>query len=165
MPGVTQGRKRKPTNLHVLAGNPGKRNIDDRIEAELNVKPCGVVPAPAHLTSGARAHWDRLILMMEQTGILTLADLETFERYCTLRDQFDVAAKQAAQTGPVQSFDVFDSSGKFQGTKERMSIGTSVLLKLSPELRKIEEMFGMTPAARSKVTPVKGDPENKDPFA
>jgi len=51
-----RGRRPKPTRLKMLTGNPGKRPLNPN-----EPRPEATIPdAPAELSAGARAEWDRL---------------------------------------------------------------------------------------------------------
>jgi len=67
-----------PTKLKELAGNPGKRPINDR-----EPKPAGRIGAcPDWFPADARREWDRIVPELDRLGVLTSVDAATVEAHC-----------------------------------------------------------------------------------
>lgn len=87
------GRRPKPTHLKVVTGNPGKRKLNDK-----EPQPAKEIPSPpSHLTDWGKVAWGRLTLLLDQMGVLTVADTFALERLCDLyaeilrlRQQIDI---------------------------------------------------------------------------
>lgn len=121
----------KPTALKVLAGNPGKRALNDQ-----EPKPVAKCSPPAWLPPDVLEEWRRQAPALERLGLLTEIDGEAFATLCTL----SVAMQNEANS-------------------EEPSV--SKLLFLSKELRGLWSRFGMTPADRARVKVEKPKPETK----
>lgn len=68
----------KPTALRVLAGNPGKRPLNDR---EPDAGAIDLAP-PKELSKEARPHWKRIAPMLAQSGVLKQSDRDLLTMYC-----------------------------------------------------------------------------------
>ena len=73
------GRKRKPTHLKLVTGNPGRRPIGDWVKPARRET---VMPPPAHLDAYAAAEWKRLATELTTMGPLTNVDRGPFAAYC-----------------------------------------------------------------------------------
>jgi phage terminase small subunit len=122
----------KPTALKILAGNPGKRRLNDQ-EPQPEAK---CVP-PAWLPPDVREEWKRQAPALERLGLLTEIDGEAFAMLCTL------------------SVSLQNEANSEDGAN------VSKLLFLSKELRGLWSRFGMTPADRARVKVEKPKPKTK----
>src|SRR4051794_36404854 len=87
------GRKRTPTSLKLLTGNPGKRpfNADEP-------KPAPRLPnAPTHLNDAAKKEWRRSGPFLLQVGLMSDLDRAAFAAYCTAYGRW-VEAEEALKT-------------------------------------------------------------------
>jgi phage terminase small subunit len=83
------GRKPKPNNLKVVAGNPGKRPINEQepVYSEGDTAP------PDWLCDEAAAIWRRLSANLDANGLLTQVNRDLLAVYCDL--VADYRAKRA----------------------------------------------------------------------
>lgn len=72
------GRPSKPTALKLLAGNPGKRPLND---LEPNPGALDLTP-PAELSADAVPQWNRIAPMLAQCGVLKQSDRDILAHYC-----------------------------------------------------------------------------------
>src|SRR3979409_359558 len=73
-----RGRRPKPTRLKTLAGNPGKRPLnEDEPRPEAAIPDC-----PAELRPMARKEWERLIVELCALRLLTHLDRAALAAYC-----------------------------------------------------------------------------------
>ena len=89
-------------------------------------------PAPEHLPGSAAEVWQEVAPQLVGCGVLTAADLHTFERYCRTYAAWRVAMAAIE----VESMDRTD---------------VLVVEKLDAMLRRMERAFGMDPAARADL--------------
>ena len=127
-----------PTALKVLKGNPGKRPLngaEPRFDAT-------APKAPKTLTKEARAHWKRIIALMEQApGLLTAADVYVLARYCEDLAMLDDAQQKRNDSGPV----IKGPFGPILNPLDKL-IGDLSARCLSREIQ-----LGLTPSARSRL--------------
>ena len=134
-----RGRKPKPTAIKELEGNPGKRPLNDaEPKPERKAPPC-----PKWLEPEAKKEWRRLSKQLEQIGVLTEVDQAAFASYCQAYARWKEAEEFMTQHGTI----VKTKSGYWQQVPQ-VSIAQTYLKIMN----KIAEQFGLTPAARSRIT-------------
>lgn len=137
-----RGPKPQPSALKLERGNPGHRPINQE-EPLLAPAPREV---PKRLTGRAKVEWVRLVDELVDKGVLTVADLYSFERYCVL-------------VGLVEKYEALIQKA---GPEEAHRLGYSgYLLKLETQRRSEGTQLGLTPSSRSTikaVKPIKADP-------
>lgn len=90
-----KGRKPIPTTIKILQGNRGKRPLPVG-----EPKPQrGVPDRPPFLKGAGREEWDRIVPILNGTGILTLADMAAVSGYCEAWNRFVLAAKSGEKVG------------------------------------------------------------------
>ena len=95
-----RGPAAKSTNLKILEGNPGKRPLN---LAEPQIESGAI--CPDWLCDRGQKEWNRLAPVLENCGILTLADQNTLAAYC------DAFANYVRATKKIQSLDDFIERG------------------------------------------------------
>ena len=130
------GRPLKPTALKMLAGNPGKRPLNDR---EPKPKVGATMPEYLMQLPGAAKKWRSWAPKLEELGVLTEVDAPAFGRLCRLWDEDEDRAKWK------------DEEGHRVGSDYR----------LLSEIRALEGRFGMTPSDRAKIKVESKKPESK----
>ncbi len=83
----------KPTRLKVLAGNPGKRPLN---ECEPEPSSAGLA-CPAWLGEEARAVWRRTVPEMKRLGVFTNADESVIASFCHIYGRFITEVKAGEQ--------------------------------------------------------------------
>jgi P27 family predicted phage terminase small subunit len=132
------GRRRKPTAVKELAGNPGKRPLNKQ---EPRPRTAGTPKAPVFLGRYGKMLWDRIGGELEQLGILSSIDLTAFEALCGAYDQWRLAAAAVKKHGQVYVKDGI----------VRMRPEVRIAEFARKELRQLAAEFGLTPAARPRV--------------
>lgn len=133
------GRKRKPTALSLIDGNPGKRPLNQE-----EPKPARVYspPAPDDFDDNERAKWDEVSGKLARCKVLTELDLDALEIYCR-----EWCAMQAALS------DIADRGKLMQSPSGGVMWNPSwSQYKHSQQVcRSIMAEFGMTPSTRSSL--------------
>lgn len=132
-----KGAKPIPTTMKLLAGNPGKRPLND---AEPQYELSTPTP-PEELSAQALKEWERLCLMLAEAGVLTDADVPALQVYISHYDRWLEAEKSIKREGSV--------------IKTPFGPKTNPWLKISREatasMLKILVEFGMTPSSRTRI--------------
>lgn len=130
-----------PTALKVLRGNPGKRALNKD-----EPQPTGKAKCPEWLGAYGRQHWDEVAPMLERMGVLTDADANALGDMCLAYQKWMEAVDLEREHGTyVKAQSGFPVTAPWVAAGERQR-----------EIwRKIQQEFGMTPAARSRVTAAK----------
>lgn len=144
-------RNRTPTALKVLAGNPGKRPIPTN-----EPKPEPVIPScPSHLGRAAKTEWRRIVPELAKLGLLTRVDRAALAAYCVawgrhVEAEFELMACGLTVTSP----------NGYPQQSPWLAISNRAL----DQVRRFAAEFGLTPAARSKVTAANADDADADFF-
>ena len=136
-----RGRKPKPTKLKRLAGNPGKRQLNEN-EARI---PLAIPTCPSHLLGEGRREWKRMSEALYSAGLLTEVDRAALAGYCQAWARWVKAEKVLTKRGEV----VMGVNGTL-----KVSPWHSVAKNAKEEMRKFLIEFGMSPASRSRVKAV-----------
>ncbi|MCW5751362.1 MAG: phage terminase small subunit P27 family [Anaerolineales bacterium] len=135
-------RKRKPTRLREIEGNPGKR----RLPAEPDFPRVTAPECPADLRGVARQTWHALAALLTQAGILTCGDMLALKALCETAGEADRLRKKLAKAGWT-----FERLDEQHGMRLRARPEAAMLADADRRLRFWLTEFGLTPAARSRV--------------
>jgi len=133
------GRTAKPTNLKIVAGNPGKRGLNKQ---EPDPEYLNDLTAPEYLSDGARAIWDQVAPKLRESRLLTVVDAPILSMLCESLFEYR-RATICCEDSPM------DHSEKTGGeVLSQWKIIQSMSLK---QVITIAREFGMTPAARTRI--------------
>lgn len=116
--------------------------------------PVGKPPCPEWLDKDAKRAWRRLIPMLEQMNVLTRIDGNALARYCQLWSRW-IRAEQFIQKHG-DTYPLRDEKGRVRCLQQFPQV--SIANKLAIQLTRLEQEFGLTPSARSRITQVSGQP-------
>lgn len=163
-----RGPKPRPSALTELADNPGHRAINHN-----EPKPVQELypEAPGWLTDAEVRVWDLTIPDLVPLGLITRIDKNSLARYCVCLSQYQIIKTQidtmASFTMPIyeEKPKVHPETGCYllepktkEIIKERYIKKLATvpqfhqLIALSQEMRKFESEFGLTPAARTRIS-------------
>ena len=144
-----RGRKPKPTAVKQLAGNPGKRPLNDR-EPQFRA-PDAAPYAPRFLNEPGKAEWRRIVGLLLEAGVYTEVDRAALALYCQAWGRWVIAEQQIERTGgevlETDKGNMYQNPWRYEANK-----AWSYVLKAATE-------FGMTPSARTRVRAHVGDGE------
>ncbi len=138
---------REPDEIQERKGNPSKRSLnrEDKPTTDYIDKAAGIPEPPAMLASSPRAVelWNGVVPILQKMGVLGKADIAIVTRYCVTLTTLEKVAEDLVTNGYEMEYKT--------GAKQ-ISPALTAYTKLSDQALKIEKEFGMTPAARTKVT-------------
>lgn len=141
------GRKPKPTAMKELAGNPGKRPLNQR-----EPKPRVVIPpCPKWLQGEARAEYKRTARMLVNLRVMTEADRVALAAYAHQYAKWLEAERMVQEQGAVL---ISDKGGAYINPWQNIANGA---LKT---MRSLMAEFGMTPASRTRIS---AEPDDSQP--
>jgi len=149
------GRPRKPTALKLVIGNRDKRWRNEREPKP----PRGRPKPPRHLSSRAREAWEYLSEVLDNMGVLTLADKLALESLCEA-----VADLRNARDALAARGDVTYETVTMTGILHRAYPEVAMVADCDRRVRMWMASFGLTPADRSRVSSAAKTDEN-DPAA
>jgi P27 family predicted phage terminase small subunit len=109
--------------------------------------PRGTLRPPTWLDKLARRMWGELIPLLQSMGVLTRIDRNSLIRYCTYWSRWVKAEQWLAKHGT--SYPIRDGNGKTKSIGQFPQV--SEASKLGMLLARLEQEFGMTPSARSRI--------------
>lgn len=137
----------KPTSLKQLAGNPGKRPLNDN-EPSFDQ---GEIHVPYYLVEDEKMEWARLAPMLIQVGLLTEGDEIALAILCVKIVRWKEARKRLSKSGDIF---ITDKGNAIQ----HPNVG--IVNRLEADITRLITEFGLTPASRSRIS-VAGDDEDK----
>ena len=100
---------------------------------------------PKWLRPKAKMYWKRLVPQLDDMGILTLVDGNALARYCQTMAKWREAEEFLASHGEL--YPVKDEGGNVLRFKQYPQVSTAI--KLADQALRLEQQFGLTPAARA----------------
>lgn len=143
-----KGRKPKPTNLKLLAGNPGKRPINKN-----EPKPPPIAPkCPGWLNKEGKKEWKRIAPLLERLGLLTEADMANLAAYCRTYAEMVEAEQFLEKHGLTYQIPKRDEEGKVVGLYVQQWPQVSIVRRCQEEIRAYSALFGLSPSDRSRMS-------------
>lgn len=146
-----RGRKPKPTAIKVLEGNPGKRPLNkNEPKPEKKAPKC-----PTWLEPEAKKEWRRMSKTLEAIGVLTQVDASAFAGYCQAYARWKEAEEFLSKHGTI-----FKTPSGYIQQVPQVSIAQTYL-KI---MKDFCSEFGLTPAARSRISVSTVEGSSEDPM-
>jgi P27 family predicted phage terminase small subunit len=145
---TTTGRKPVPTHLKLLRGNPGQRRLNDEPQPE---QLPDVPEPPPFITGYAADEWWITGTELHRLGLLTKVDIPALACYCHAYAQWRMAAESLAKMAandPVMHAQIVKS--KLGDAIANPLV--SIMRKHAGDVIRYASEFGLTPAARSRIT-------------
>ena len=169
---IIPGPKPKPTALRAIEGTKARYpNRQEPKPARTN-KPA----PPDWLSDTAKTYWARVVVILENLNMLTEADLPLLERYCDFLADWKACRDFLQNAGQIyypikETVRLWNPETQQMETSERIKYlaefpHVSKKLRISEHLLRIEQHFGMTPSARTRIMlDPSADIWGEDPFA
>ena len=151
-----QGRKPKPTNLHVLHGTFNATRHGKERKGDVEPEPLDNEMSPPEILSPrAKVHWKDIIASLGTANILANMDIDALILYC------ENWAKWSEANENIEKFGMVIRSPKDNKTPV-LSPYFTISLKTGDQLRRLLTQFGMTPVARIGLKGKKHEPEPEE---
>lgn len=146
-----RGPKPLPANVHLLRGNPGKKALasllDDVVRPDVAVPPC-----PQHLEPEARAEWKRIAPHLRRLGLISQIDRAALTGYCVAWGRHVWAERRIKELSEGDATRDKGYIGVTPSGYQQISVHTQMSNRALELMAKFLAEFGMSPAARSRVT-------------
>ena len=139
-----------PTPILKLRGSTLVTQRRERREAK---GPAGAPDCPDWLDADARTAWDQLVPQLTSMAVLTKIDGNALARYCRLWARWRKAEAFIDKHGDM--FPIKDEAGKLRCMQQWPQV--AIASKLAQQLTRLEQEFGMTPAARTRIQVQRSD--------
>jgi len=149
-----RGRRPKPTNRKLLAGNPGKRALN---LSEPTFSPLLNVACPDWLAEDELAEplWDMLIQELCGAEVLCITDIHNLEAFCAAYSRWRKAEKEIALHGLVVE-------GATGGPVKNPAC--TVANESLRQMTSYGSLLGLDPASRSRLVGGGKKKGDKNPF-
>lgn len=149
------GRKRTPDHLKIVAGTAQKCRMNPE-QPEANA---GLSEPPAWLSEAAAAHYRRIDAILHGMGIASPDNTDALAMLASRLEEIEICTTVIEDGGRV-----YEQLG--EGGEVRMIRARPEVAMRNEAMRHAQALlaeFGLTPAARSKVSA--GKPPEENPFA
>jgi P27 family predicted phage terminase small subunit len=143
MGGNYLGKRRTPVALKIVAGNPGKRALPEQPKVKKGNKE--LVP-PDWLDDVGKEHWRWIVRELLDADIFSSIDKTSLAMYCDAYSRYQTANEKVKAHGMV----LMNPKTKIPYISPFWKVANEAALLIH---RYVVE-FGMTPASRSKVSPI-----------
>ncbi|MEK6677710.1 MAG: phage terminase small subunit P27 family, partial [Planctomycetota bacterium] len=133
-----------PTSILKLRGS---KLVTAKREAAEVKGPGGMPERPPWLDAEAKAKWDQLVPRLQIMRVLTLIDEDALTQYCRLWSRWRKAEDFIEKNGEM--FPIRDDAGKVKCFAQWPQV--AIAHRLVQQLIRLEQEFGMTPAARTRI--------------
>jgi len=155
------GRRGPPPTPTEILKLHGSKLVNKRREQTEAKGPAGKPSCPTWLDKDAKKAWKQLVPMLEFMGVLTRIDANALARYCETWVRWRHAQEFLKQKGEV--YPLKDESGKVKCLMPFPQV--AIANSLAQQLLRLEQEFGLTPAARTRiVVPLSARPSKLDKY-
>lgn len=148
----------KPAAVHLLHGNASKKPLASLLDETLQV-PVAIPELPTYLRYGgdgpelameAKAEWLRITPHLAKLGLISELDRAAAANYCFYWALDVLAARRLIELGDAALIEQTPSGYK------QIGVWMQIKNRASSMLKSYLAEFGLSPAARSRVTPSEG---------
>lgn len=147
------GRRPKPTAKKLLAGNPGKRALN---QAEPDFELVLNIDCPDWMGDNGRMLWEAVAPQLCKERILAATDIQNLEVYCSAYDQFRMAQADIAKNGVTVS-------GAMGGVIKNPA--ATALKEATAMMASYGGMLGLDPSSRQRMMGTGKKKQSDNPFA
>jgi len=138
----SSGRKRLPSNIHVLQGSKPSSSKADGVVTP----PVAIPDAPDFLTDDALEEWNRVTPLLEAMGIIAEVYRASLTIYCQAWGRYVNAERQLKALGERGLIEVTPNGFR------QMGVYLQISNRAAEQMKSAASEFGMTPSAISRVT-------------
>lgn len=146
-----------PANVHRLRGNPSKKPAGallDELQPDVEIPNC-----PRHLWPAAKTEWRRLARELERYGLISKLDRGALAICCQEWARIEWAEAKIAEANAKDESGEAGMIERAQSGYRQQSVYLTILRKSQLVYERYLQHFGLSPAARSRVTPSSAQPE------
>jgi P27 family predicted phage terminase small subunit len=151
------GRPPKPIALKKLAGNPGKRKLN---QAEPQF--AGAPSCPEWLNADAKVEWNRVVKELFALDMLRAVDTAALAAYCQSYSRWMSAEMIVDKEGQTVREPVVNKAGQIVAHKMKRHPATIIAKDEKASMHRAASLFGFDPSSRSRINV--GEREKEDPF-
>lgn len=158
-----RGPKPLPANVHMLNGNPSKKNfrdLTDELQPEIEIPTC-----PKHCWPEAKKEWRRISVELENNGLISKLDRAALALYCQTwaklvwAETMLARAMKAAEEGEAAAIAAGQPWKGGDGVMVPTAAGNFTYShhwvcakQAADQVDKFLQSFGMSPSSRGRVS-------------
>lgn len=146
-----RGRRPKPTALKKLAGNPGKRPLNDN-EPEFTL--ITDIEPPTWLSDKAIIMWETVMPELLRNKVLTVADIHNVEVFCMAYNRW----RQAEDDIKVNGVTITNENTTIKNP------AVTVVNEATTQMMKFGALLGLDPSSRQRLSGAAKDNTPSNPF-
>ena len=146
-----RGRRPKPTNQKLLAGNPGKRALN---KSEPQFTKVTNVDPPEWLPDNARMMWQTILPELLAQNVLCITDLHNLEGFCMAYARWREAELAVDRHGILISTE----------TSVIKNPALTAVNEAKKQMVQFGALLGLDPSSRARLTGNK-QPKKQNPFS
>lgn len=146
------GRKAKPVERKVAAGNPGKRALN---KSAPEFGKLVAIDRPEWLTGDAGGMWDTVVPLLCSQRVLEPTDLHNVEAFCAAYGRWRTAEREVAKEG-------ITVTGPMGGTQKNPAV--TVINEALRQMAMFGSLLGLDPSSRQRLMGA-GRGKGANPFA
>lgn len=156
------GRPALPASVHILRGNPSKRNMAE-LQAEVRdpAVPVEAPPKPPFLTAEASEEWDRVVESLLSLGWVCKLDAAALANYCMA---YGLWMRLEAEIAKLNAESADGFGGEFQtfsnGTQQEHPKRTAAN-RAAKAANQAGALFGFSPVARRAMKAMSVSPQGE----
>lgn len=164
VPMGSRGPKPLPGNVHMLRGNPSKKPLGSLFD---EFRPEVEIPSsPAWLWKEAKKEWKRVAVELEKYGLISKLDRAALVLYCQSWAQMVWAEEMLSRAMRLaeEKRQAAEAAGETWNGGDGIMVPTAngnliyshywvVGRRAREDVRRYLDLFGLSPSARSKVSP------------
>lgn len=142
------GRKKKPSAIKKLNGNPGKRKVNQK---EPQYGEITHVDPPTYMKPDGKKVWHSLIGLLIDEGVLQVTDLHVLEVFCNSYAVYRLANRKLNQMGIL----ITTPKGDL-----KKNPAATLINETTRQMATYGAMLGLDPASRQALTGTGGEEED-----
>ena len=144
-----RGPKTLPDNVHMMRGNPSKKNfsIQDGVQPEVVIPKC-----PPHLSDEAKKEYKRVSVELKELGLISKIDRSSLAGYCSAWAEVVHCEVKIAELNAKDPKGEAGLIGYTPNGFQQMSVWVQIRNRAYERMIKFSAEFGMSPSTRARVT-------------
>ncbi|MFG0862598.1 phage terminase small subunit P27 family [Pseudomonas sp. CJQ_13] len=159
---ANSGRPPLPASVHVLRGNPSKKNLAD-LHADVREPsiPVAAPPKPEFLSGEASVEWDRVVEALLELGWVTTLDQAALAAYCESYGRWVRLEREIARLNSESKDGLGGELQTFpNGTRQEHPLRLAAKAA-SKAANQAGALFGFSPVARRAMKAMSAHPQGE----
>ena len=159
---ANSGRSALPATVHMLRGNPSKKNLADlQNEVREPSVPVAAPPKPAFLQGEASEEWDRVVAALLELGWVTILDQAALATYCEAYGRWMKLEREVARLNDESDDGLGGELQTFPNGSRQEHPVRSAAKSAAKAVNQAGALFGFSPVARRAMKALSAHPQGE----